>query len=51
MKDSFLQLCCGGSLLLHRLVHHGQVGQTVDPLRDDDDRRPVLHLLHVCPSR
>ena len=45
-----LQFCCGDPFLFHRLVHHGQVGQEVDPLRHNDDRRPLLYLLHVCSS-
>ena len=43
------QLGCGGAILLYRVVLHGQVGPAVDPVRDDDDRRPVLHLLHLRP--
>ena len=44
-----VQLSCGGAILLYRVVLHGQVGPAVDPVRDDDDRRPVLHLLHLRP--
>ena len=43
------QLSCGGAILLYRVVLHGQVGPAVDPVRDDDDWRPVLHLLHLRP--
>ena len=43
-----LQFCCGDPLIFHRLVHYGQMGQEMDSLRNDDDWRPLLHLLHVC---
>ena len=34
-------------LLLCRLVRHGQVGTEVDTLRNHDDRRNLMHMLHV----
>ena len=43
------QLSCGGAILLYWVVLHGQVGSQVDFVRDHDDRRTVLHLLHLCP--
>ena len=33
------------------MVHHGQMGSAMDPFFHDDDRRDILHLLHVRTLR
>jgi hypothetical protein len=48
---SVLQLRRGGAVLLPELVRDGQVGPALGPLRDHDDRRTLLHLLHLRPAR
>ena len=42
-----LQLCSRGALLLPGLVHHGQVGAALDPLRNHDGTLRSDQLLEI----